>query len=188
MWTRARNWLVTAALVAAVALTWWLGRSGEDARDLGVTRRAVPQGYYLKDAVMRVTDQTGRVFYSIRAGRVERPEHEPRLDLEQVQIEYRADDDSSWQVNADYASTPNDYSFVDLRGDVRVVKRVTRARDGTSIRTDALRLVPDMYLARTDRRVSMTIGDNELSGTGFSADLKANKFDLESNVHGEFFP
>lgn len=188
MWTRAKNWLVTAALIAAVAVTWWLGRTGEEARDRGAMRRSVPQGYYLKDAVVRVTDQTGRVFYSIRAGRVERPEHEPRLDLEEVHIEYRADDDSSWQVNADYASTPNDYSYVDLRGDVRVVRRAARATDATSIDTDELRFVPDLFLARTDRRVSITIGDNQLSGTGLKADLKANRFELESQVYGEFLP
>lgn len=188
MWTGAKNVLVTALLAAAAALAWWLGRSGDAAREPDAPGRPVPQGYYLSDAVLFGTDAAGDVFYRIRAGRVERPEHQPRLDLEDVRVEFRAGDDSRWQVRADRASTPNDHAYLDLHGDVRVVKEAARPTDATLITTDALRYVPDEYLARTDRRVSILVGDDEISGTGMEADLKTNRFVLESQIHGEFFP
>lgn len=185
-----RNALLTALLLVAVAGTWYLGHLGRQMPAPQAGDAVLELGYYLRNAVLLGTNDEGQVVYRISAARVaadgEEADEDGRLALETVTIDYRDDQDVAWQISAGRAAAARDADVLELRGGVRV--QSTAARDGpeTVIEAEQLSLEPERYLARTPGEVTVNIGAHRLSATGLTADLRDDRLELESRVHGQF--
>lgn len=181
-----RNLLIIAVLTAAALGSWYLARQdrGDDAE---LAYDIAQRGYYLKAARILGTGVDGSLLYEIKAERAEQQDQE-RIDFTTVSINYSPASEVPWTVNADTATINRDTNRVLLRGHVRALSSEGFSGNHTEIRTQYLELDPEAYLAETDRRVQIRIGERSLTATGMLASLKDNTLELKSNVSGKFVP
>jgi lipopolysaccharide export system protein LptC len=178
--------VVIAVLTAGVLGSWYIsrqGRSGEEPPPADVEHR----GYYLRSARILGTGPDGELLYEIRAEHAEQV-GDGRVDFTTVSVSYSPDSAVPWTVDADAATIEEDGRRVTLRGHVRAVSQEGFSGNDTEIRTSYLELLPDDYLAETEDRVQIRIGERSLTATGMLASLKDNTLELKSNVSGKFVP
>ena len=179
-----------AVLLAAVALaTWFYSWQPQpaDRRDTGGDD-AEGLGYYVRGARLLGTDEQGRVAYRILADRLEEVPDEDLLQLNGVDVEYRPPDQVSWRISASMGQAPKDGSQLDLAGDVELRSEPEDGSEPLFIATQALRFVPDTSSVESDLPVQIRVGDWRLDATGLRTHLKDDTLELESDVHGKFFP
>ena len=176
-----------AVLTAAAFASWYLSRPkpGDDTDALPVD--PVHLGFYLKSARILGTGPDGTPLYEIHADHAEQKE-DGRIEFTGVRIDYSPESDIPWTVDADAATILLNAQRVQLRGHVRAISNEGLSGDGTEIRTQYLELDPEEYVAETDERVQIRIGERSLTATGMLASLHDNHLTLKSNVSGKFAP
>src|SRR5262249_3328874 len=126
--------------------------------------------------------------YKISADRLDERPGEERLLLERVQIDYHPPDQTPWVITAGTGSATRDHSEIELAGGVELQSQPTDGRAPVHVKTDKLPFLPMTSLVETDQRVVMSAGSWHVEGTGLRTLLKADRMELESDVHGQFAP
>ena len=183
-----KNLIVTAILISAAGLSWYWSRAGTAEYQPGEVRESLPLGYYLTDAEIFGTDESGRLLYKIWAGRAEEHPDENRLLLEDVRIEYRPAENVPWLLTADSGEAPTDQSYIDLSGSVELTNAPPDQEDRTLIKTQELRFEPETFVASSEENVSLFLGAERLDAIGIEVYLRDDRLELKSSVHGEFDP
>jgi lipopolysaccharide export system protein LptC len=183
MYLNLRNAVWLSLLIGAAAVTWYLSRPEptEAPRDTG--SRTSSLGYYLVDAVLLGTDDSGEVLYRIVAERVEEHPGSEQLLLTSIEIEYRDEAEVPWRIRASSASGPTSRDYLDLSGDVRIESLPNSGGQQTLIEASSLRLEPEARFASTDGPVRFLVDDVWINGVGLKAYLKDDRIDLESQVN-----
>jgi len=180
--------IILIVTLSAVAFgSWYLARSNDPDDDIGPPSDAVNRGYYLKHARILGTGESGSLLYEIEAEHAEQ-QADDRIEFTKVRIRYSPDSDVPWIVNADEASLRGDDSIIILRGHVQIVNHGDSEHNDTEIRTQYLELDPTQFIAETDERVQIRIGERSLTATGMLASLHDDKIELKSNVRGKIAP
>jgi lipopolysaccharide export system protein LptC len=183
----ARSIALTIALTIAALGSWYLARLDRlDDADEG-PQDNTHRGYYLKSARILGTGPDGELLYEIIAARAEQQD-DTRIEFTDVIINYSPDSDVPWTVNADTALVDQDEPRLMLTGHVRATSNEGFAGRNTEIRTEVLELDPENFVAETNERVQIRIGERSLTATGMLASLKENQLELRSNVSGKFLP
>ncbi|MGB5345297.1 MAG: LPS export ABC transporter periplasmic protein LptC [Woeseia sp.] len=182
-----RNAFGVMLLVAAAAGSWYIASSLDSGTEITDTGSALQQGFYLRDARILGTGESGKLVYEITADYAEQKGKE-RIEFEGVKINYTPDSAVPWSVSADKAEITGNLQMLTLSGNVVAVSDEGFAGKVSRISTDWLELEPDKFLAQTDRRVLISIGDRSISATGMEASLRENRMQLKSNVSGKFVP
>ena len=183
----SRTIVLYVVLVAAALGSWYLARTNSG--DAAAERPVDPlhRGFYLKNARILGTSQTGELLYEIEADHAEQRPDES-IDFSNVRLFYSPESDVPWTVLADSATIHNQERRVFLSGHVRAVSNRGPEESETEIRTQYLELDPDNFIAETDERVQIRIGERSLTATGMLASLDDDRLELKSNVSGKFFP
>jgi LPS export ABC transporter protein LptC len=180
----ARTIMLIVALTAGALGSWYLARQqGGDAGSAAI--ESVHRGYYLKSARILGTGTNGDLLYEIQAERAEQQD-DNRIEFSVVSINYSPQSQIPWTVNADTARIERDRKRILLSGHVTAIS--SEAGYDTEIRAPYLELDPENFLAETDARVQIRIGERSLIATGMLASLQDNTLELQSNVSGKFFP
>ncbi len=183
-----RNLFVIAFLIAAAGLSWYWSRAGTSEDQPGEARESLPLGYYVTDAEIFGTDESGRLLYKIWAERAEERPDEDRLLWENVRIEYRPVENVPWLLTADSGEAPTDQSYIDLSGAVELANAPRDQGDRTLIKTQKLRFEPETFVASSEETVSLFLGAERLDAIGIEVYLRDDRLELKSSVHGEFDP
>ncbi len=178
--------LLIVLTIAALG-SWYLAREGRSDNGGTMSQDATHRGYYLKSARILGTGPNGDLLYEVLAERAEQLE-DTRIEFTDVLINYSPDSEVPWSVNADKALVDQDLPQLLLSGHVRAISNQGFAGKDTEIRTEVLELDPENYIARTDARVQIRIGERSLTATGMLASLKEDRVELRSNVSGKFLP
>lgn len=182
-----RSVLTLCGLLFIAVGSWYLAsqnRSGE------VTRTASNKafdGYYLRNARILGTNESGQLLYEIQAEYAEQQENN-QIELQNVQIKYSAGADVPWTISADVAMISNGQDLLRLSGHVVAYSEIGFSGQATEIRAPLLDIDPDGYRAETESRVQIRIGSRSLTATGMLALLQENRLQLKSNVNGKFVP
>ena len=182
-----RHAIVLIALTAAALASWYLARPGNGDDDTAPSFDTTQQGYYLKSARILGTGPDGSLLYELRAEEAQQQE-DGVVSFTNVSLNYSPQAAVPWRVNADSAVIRQDENRVMLSGHVRAVSNEGFSGKDTEIRTQYLEVDPDNYLAETNERVQIRIGERSLTATGMLASLKENRLELKSNVGGKFVP
>jgi len=188
MHANIRNVFVAVLLAAAAGSSWYWSRAGTTDDRPGEARKSLPLGYYLTDAEIIGSDETGRLLYKIWAGQAEEHPEEGRLALRNVRVEYRPVEDVPWFLTADSGEAPTDQSYIDLSGAVELANAPREQGERTLIQTQTLRFEPEAFVAGTENTVSLFLSAGRLDAVGIKAYLRDDRLELESNVHGVFDP
>ena len=184
---RPRTITLIVALSAAAFGSWYLARSNTPDDLGGRPSDPVHRGYYLKHARILGTGENGSLLYEIEAEHAEQGADQ-QIEFTEVRIRYSPDSDVPWIVNADKATLRDDISTIVLRGHVQIVNHGNSKHNNTEIRTQYLELDPTEFIAETNERVQIRIGERSLTATGMLASLHDDKIELKSNVRGKIAP
>jgi len=182
-----RTITLIVALSAAAFGSWYLARSNALDEVSAQPSDPVHRGYYLKHARILGTGENGSPLYEIEAERAEQGADD-QVKFTEVRIRYSPDSDVPWIVNADEATLRDEVSTIVLRGHVQIVNRGNSKHNNTEIRTEYLELDPTEFIAETNERVQIRIGERSLTATGMLASLHDDKIELKSNVRGKIAP
>ncbi|MGD8339174.1 MAG: LPS export ABC transporter periplasmic protein LptC [Gammaproteobacteria bacterium] len=169
-------------LVGAALLTWVLARVAQEAPATRVDRGPASEGYYLIGAVMHGTDEEGRIYYRIKADRVEQQEDGGDFVLERMSVEYMPETDIHWNISAARGLADVSRESLSLQEGVRLVYLPDTDQEGTVFETENLQVYTDEFLATTDQEVTMRKGRSEFTATGLELNLKTDFWKLGSNV------
>jgi lipopolysaccharide export system protein LptC len=173
-------------LLSAGAIgSWYLARSNARTDDDELPHQTAHYGYYLKQARILGTGENGAPLYQIEAELAEQQE-DNRVEFTDVRIRYSPESAVPWIVNADEATLRQDDPMITLRGHVQIIN--SGADEETEIRTQYLELDPEQFIAETEMRVQIRIGERSLTATGMLASLYDDKIELKSNVRGKIAP
>jgi LPS export ABC transporter protein LptC len=178
---------VLVFLVGLAAGSWWLAnREGAEEAPAAAGGSGQP-GYYLRDATLEQTDETGRLELRVTTARAVQDPATRNVRAETLRVDYFLDAPRTWVMTANGGTLPPDGQSVLLEGDVRLAGRdpVPDAATGV-IRTERLRLDVDGSVAATQDPVRIEFGPHVLTAVGLHADLKNDRVHLQSDVHGKF--
>ena len=174
-------------LSAAAIGSWYLSRSNAPTDDDELPFDSAHHGYYLKQARILGTGEDGSLLYEIEAKHAEQLE-DGHIEFSEVRIRYSPDSDVPWVVNADEATLRDGNPNITLRGHVQIVNDGVPAEENTEIRTQYLELDARQFIAETNDRVQIRIGERSLTATGMLASLNDDRIELKSNVRGKIAP
>lgn len=177
------NALFLIALAAAAALTWYWGRPEIPVPETGAGDSTLSRGYYLRDAVIRHTDEDGEVLYEIHAGTVMERPVERLLALRDVSIVHREGVTRQWEIVAAEGEASVDDLRLALAGGVALRRDSSDGGLDLSLETERLWLDLERKVARTDAKITLRYGTNLVTAVGMSAFLLEDQLELESNVY-----
>lgn len=182
-----REIVAIVVLMAGAVTSWYLSRSSDD-EAAAPSFDASHRGYYLRSARILGTGPDGSLLYELQAREAEQVGAD-RIAFTDVHIDYSPETDVPWRVDADSATIHTEEpAVVLLEGHVRAISSEGFSGNDTEIRTEYLEIYPEEFLAETDERVQIRIGERSLTATGMLASLQDNQVRLKSNVRGKFAP
>jgi LPS export ABC transporter protein LptC len=183
-----RNAILIVLLGVAAAASWWWSRPAPVEAPRPRESGDQELGYYMRGARILGTDESGRLAYKIVADRLDERPGEDRLLLERVQIDYHPPEQMPWVITAGSGSATLDHSEIELADGVEIQSQPTDGRAPVHVTTAKLRFMPTTSLAETDQHVVMSAGSWHVEANGLRTLLKADRMELESDVHGQFAP
>lgn len=180
--------IVFVVLLSAGAIgSWFLARTNAPADDNEPPFDLVHRGYYLKHVRILGTGENGDFLYEIEAEHAEQQD-DGRIEFTDVRIQYSPDSSVPWVVRADEATLRDGDRNITLRKQVQIVNNGAASGDDIEIRTQYLELDPERFIAETEARVQIRIGERSLTATGMLASLHDDRIELKANVRGKIAP
>jgi LPS export ABC transporter protein LptC len=181
-----RNVILMLLLGAAAVASWIYSMPEPEEAPRRTNGGDAALGYYLRGARLLGTDENGQVAYRILADRLEEQTDQERLLLERVRIEYRPANELPWVITAGTGSAPKDASQLDLGGGVELRSEPTDGSTPMCLSTQSLTFQPESSSVASDEATELCAGDWHLSAKRLRANLKDERLQLESDVHGKF--
>ena len=175
-----------ALLAAATICTWWLAkREDVDATPLVASRLAQP-GYYLRDAKLEETDDSGRLYLRIATTTADQDPASEEIALGPVRVDYYPTGTAPWLLTAKRGRLPAGARLVALSDSVTLTGSPVARSAPAVVRTSTMTLDTVASTATTTAPVRIEMGPQVMLATGMRADLKHDRVALESNVHGHY--
>jgi lipopolysaccharide export system protein LptC len=180
--------LVVALVVVGIIVgTVLLGRQqGGSSTKTPVEATDGVAGYAARKAVLVETGADGRPIYTLNADLIRQRPNDRRVQLDVVQMTYRASDGNEWKVRADSGQIRDDGEQIELYGHVHVDGLLPGSDEPAQIQTSVLTLDTRNEIVRTKAPVVLKWGARQLEASGLEANLKSRSVKLESRVHGFF--
>lgn len=173
---------IIAVIVASLLLA---RQQGVAPTSTTVQESAWDEGYSAQGARLVETGTDGLPLYTLNAATIRQLPNEGQVRLTQVQVSFRDADGDSWTATADSGELEQPMQQVQLSGDVHVSG--TFASRPTQITTAALSVdIRSDIVSTKDPAQMLWAGQQQLSSTGLTANLKDDRVHLESAVHGTF--
>lgn len=181
-----RNVAIAIVLLAAIILTLILVQRRQPPEPPPTA--ATPAGYYLRDAVVEGVDADGLRLYTLKAVEIVQQPASRGVSMQTVDLEYLADGAQPWRLRADAGSIPEPGDRIELHGNVSIEETLFVGPEKTIVTTPELDVDVRAHLATSDREVRIERGNYVITAVGLRADLKDQKLQLQSEVHGRFLP
>lgn len=179
---RARTWLPILPLLGILAMTYWLNKQAKPA--LPVADRLKQ---HTADAIIN----------NLKAVTLNK-EGTPRLIMYAKQFVHYADDDSTTleapdlsvqtamrpdvRITASHGTLSSKGDNLELFDNVEIVRAASKTQGEMLVRTDYVKVIPDLETAQTDHVVTVDEGNGHLSAIGMELDNRAQTLKLLSRV------
>lgn len=178
-----RSILATTAIAAGLAGYILVARQSGD--ELTEVKAPAQPGYYLKQATIIETGKDGSPRLKLQAARINQNMADNSITLQQVVVNYRSEDDTPWILTADQGQLPASARSVHFTGNVFIRTEDARLQR-PEIRTAQLSIDTENSQATAPGEVDFAMDQQKLSGIGLKYDMKRQKLQLNSQVHGNF--
>ncbi|HEY8520919.1 MAG TPA: LPS export ABC transporter periplasmic protein LptC [Gammaproteobacteria bacterium] len=188
MYRMVRNLLGGLLLIVVAAGSWWLGHPPPEPAPRAAADGPPARGFYMEDADITGTDETGAVVYRISAARVEELPGRDELELTDVRVEYQPAAGVPWRLSAASGRVPKDRSVLELAGGVRLESVPDEGKRQVKVELEHLTVDADTFVARSDDVVRIAVDGQRLRARGLVAHLKDDRLRLESDIHADVGP
>lgn len=175
--------LAGGSLLAAISF-WALEvtqRSGDGKQAQG--QRTEPD-YFIEDFSYTRLAPGGKAQYLITGSKlVHYPADDSSIVLKPSVRSY-AGTRSPMTLHAQRAKITKDQREMHLYDEVRLVRPQARGSEPLRIESDYMLALPDQDIVKTDKQVTIRLGDSTLIGTGMVADNARRQLTLQSKVSG----
>ena len=184
----AKNGLVLVALSIALGLaSTWFHTLWNEQKEFISSMDKSKVDYYLSDFSLYVTDQKGKMLYSIAGEHLvhHRETKSSEIYKPTILVSTAA---SSVSLSADKVTHDASGNLL-LKGETILQKPIDNENAGFILQTTNLRYSPSNKVVSTDADIVFdTTNGITLRGTGFSEDIESMIIRLKSNVHAEYTP
>ena len=153
--------------------------AGAPSRDLG---------YAASGARLVQTGADGQPLYTLDAAQISQLPDQSTVQLEKVQMGFRAADGGHWTARAQRGELGQSTGVVQLDGAVHVAGLLPGTDDQAEISTEHLSFDTRSEIVTTPDPVTLTVSGHALHARGLIAQLKEGRVQLESAVHGFYTP
>ncbi len=180
--TRARAWLPLLPLLGILAMSYWLDQ------------QAQPETGSANKAKLHTADA---IIDNLRAVTLNQ-EGTPRFIMSAKQLVHYADDDSTTLSEPDItALTPqrsdihmtarrgtlsSKGDIIELNDEVEIVRAASKTRGELVVKSDYIKVIPDLETAETNHAVTVNEANNNMSAVGMELDNRAQTLKLLSRV------
>jgi lipopolysaccharide export system protein LptC len=177
----AHRWRLLALMLAGVFFTFgsfWLVqvmRGGDDVHNVNV---GDDPDYIIDNfSFVRMTE-TGQPRYVISGERLtHRPANNTSV-IDKPVVQSMSTEHPRMTITADNAHVNQEQNQIDLAGNVDISRPGSKTTQPLRIRTEALTLLPDEDIAKTDKPIRMTLGAASVSGVGMVANNATQQLTL----------
>jgi len=177
----SHRWRLLALMLTAVFFafgSFWLLQAMQADDDASAANAGNEPDYIVENfSFVRMTP-TGQPRYVMSGARLA---HHPVTDVSEVSkpvVESMAPGRPRMTMHADRAQIHHQENRVELMDNVDIVRPATPGSEGLRARTDALTVLADEEIVKTDRPVDMTLGASTVKSVGLVADNPTQKLHL----------
>ncbi|MEA0721992.1 LPS export ABC transporter periplasmic protein LptC, partial [Xanthomonas campestris] len=174
----SHRWRLLALMLTAVFFafgSFWLLQAMQGDDDASAGNAGNEPDYIVENfSFVRMTP-TGQPRYVVSGARLA---HHPVTDVSEVSkpvVESMAPGRPRMTMHADRAQIHHQENRVELMDNVDIVRPATPGSEGLRARTDALTVLADEEIVKTDRPVDMTLGASTVKSVGLVAENPTQK-------------
>ena len=124
------RYVAVAVLLVLVVGSGWLLRTKPE-NEKSTDMRDLSDGYYLLDAKISATNETGQLIYSLKAARIDHVPTDGSVQLTDLKVLYTGDAEDSWTIEAKRGAMGASRERLNLRGGVTISSRDEDANENT---------------------------------------------------------
>ncbi|ALK95500.1 lipopolysaccharide assembly protein, LptC-like family [Massilia sp. WF1] len=177
----AHRWRLLALMLAALFFafgSFWLVqvmRGGDDVHNVNVGN---DPDYIIDNFSFVRMSETGQPRYVISGERLtHRPANNTSV-IDKPVVQSLSVDHPHMTMTADTAHVNQDQNQIDLVGNVDITRPGSATTQPMRIRTEALTVLPDEEISKTDKPIQMTLGAASATGVGMVANNATQQLDL----------
>jgi len=183
----AHRWRLLATMLTALFFasgSFWLLQAmrGQEEGARVVGRSTEPDYIVDNFSFVRMT-KAGQPAYVISGARLTHRPIDDVSDIEQPVMQGMTTEHPRTTMRADHARVLHEQDRVDLSGNVDVERPATPVSKPMSMHTEALTVLPDDEIMKTDLPVVMTLGGATVHSTGMLANNATQQLHLSSSGH-----
>ncbi len=182
-----RNGLVLFVLAAVAVVTWFVRGDRDEADSEALVATPVERGYYMLEAHIFGTDESGELLYELAADRALQDASQDPIELSGIRVDY-AGGNGRWQIEAATATLQYGGERIAFSGNVIARREADDTVGPVTVRTESMAFDPVQRSVETDATVRFEIGEGSLVSTGMRALLDEDRIELRSNIRGQFTP
>lgn len=180
-----RGLFITTLIAVLLAVYSVLMHQTDD--ELTDTAAPGQPGYYLQNAVVTETDATGAARMKLRADNILQNSTDDSITLQNVLLDYQSAPDAKWLLTADRGHLATGSRTIEFSGAVHI-KPLDQPGNTIELHTEALSVDTLNNIATAPGKVNFQMDKQRLTATGLRYDLKQQKLQLKSGLHGQFKP
>jgi lipopolysaccharide export system protein LptC len=127
--------------------------------------------------------ETGQPRYVISGSRLTHRPVDDISDIEQPVVQSMATEHPRMNLRANHARVLHEHDQIDLSGNVDVRRPAGQNTRPMRLRTEALTVLPEEEIMKTDRAVEMSMGEATVHGVGMLANNATQQVHLASKGH-----
>jgi LPS export ABC transporter protein LptC len=174
---------VIAVIVASIFLSQ---QQGAAPAATTVQANEWDEGYSAQIAKLVETGMDGVPLYTLSAATIRQLPNQDQAQLTQVKMSFRDANGDPWTATADSGQVAQGSRQVHLAGNVHISGTIAGAAGEAQFFTSALSVDLRTNIVNTKDPVQMLWAGKQLNSTGLVADLKDDRVQLESAVHGTY--
>jgi len=179
----AHRWRLLALMLAAVFFAfgsfWLVQVMRGDAQGPNVNVGNDPD-YIIDNFSFVRMSETGQPRYVISGERLTHRPADNTSDIEKPVVQNMSTEHPNMTMTANTAHVNQDQNQIDLSGNVDISRPGSKTTQPLRIRTEALTVLPDEEISRTDKPIEMRLGGSVVTGVG----MVANNATMQLQVGG----
>jgi lipopolysaccharide export system protein LptC len=180
--SRVRSWLPLLPLLGILAVTYWLDQKSQPEVEKADSRKQHTPDAIVENMKAVTLNQQGTPSFIMSAKQLVHYADDDSTILSEPDIMALFPTRSDMHMTARRGTLSSKGDVIELNEDVKIVRAASPTQNELVVRTDYVKIIPDLETAQTDRVVTLTEGNTRLSAVGMEMDNKAQIIKLLAHV------
>lgn len=179
----AHRWrLLTVMLLGVFCAfgSFWLLQAMRQDEDTQAAARHNDPDYIVENFSFVRMSETGQPSYVVSGAKLTHRPVDDASEIEKPVVQSMTTERARMTMHADRALVQHQQNQIDLVGNVDVVRPATAKSEPMRVRTEAMTVLPDEEVIKTDKPVEMQLGAATVRGTGMVANNATQTLRLAS--------